>query len=694
MRGLRCIALVGLSWRVLAAAQGSEEQELAEVYGDQATLSIASGNAQTLLRAPAVATVITAQDILAMGAHDLDEVLERVPGLHVGRSSGSYPTLYLVRGIYSAYNPQTLVLQNGVPMTTLFVGNRGNGWGGLPVQHIARIEVMLSPGSALYGADAYAGVINIITKNAQDIAGTEAGLRLGSFGSREAWVQHGGSWGPVQLAAFLRRYSSDGPGSRIESDAQSFNDRTFGSAASLAPGRMNQSNESVDANLDLAVAHWRLRFNYKQRELGAAAGVSQALDPTGLYRTERLVSDLSWADTQLAPDLGAGFTLSAMHYAVTFPRPLQIYPAGVRFPTGVFPNGMFGAPETWERQWRWHGHLSYAGFKGHQLRIGLGLEDLDLYRTRELKNFGFAPNGLPIPLPEITDHTGTDPFMRPQRRRVAYAYVQDDWQISPDWALTLGLRADRFSDFGSTVNPRIALVWEAAYNLSLKFLHGRAFRAPTFNEQYSINNPVSRGNPDIQPETQRTTEAVLIWQPNRAAQLALSVFGYKMDDIIRATPNALAGTGTTYNNTGDQRGKGFELSGSWEPVNALRLQASYSYQRSRDEATGVDAGYAPHHHGYLLADWRLGSAWRLGAQVNHVAGRARPAGDARPPVADYTALDLSLRLALPGTGWTLAAQLHNALDADIREPSLAPGRIPNDLPMAPRSFSVEASYRF
>src|SRR5438105_2117588 len=169
---------------IAQAQQVSEEDELALIYGDKSSVSIATGSRQPLRRAPAVATVITAQDIAAMGATDLDEVLETVPGIHVGRSNQGYPPLYLIRGIYSEFNPQTLVLQNGLPMTTLFVGNRGNVSPGWPIDNIARIEIIRGPGSALYGADAFSGIINVITKTAADTPGTEPGFRSGSFKDR------------------------------------------------------------------------------------------------------------------------------------------------------------------------------------------------------------------------------------------------------------------------------------------------------------------------------------------------------------------------------------------------------------------------------------------------------------------------------------------------------------------------------
>ena len=166
------------------AQSNSDEEDLALIYGDKSTVNIATGSEQPLRRAPAVATVITAADIAAIGATDLDDVLETVPGLHVARSAVVYEPIYVMRGIFSSSNAQVLMLQNGVPLTTMYTGSRGNVWGGQSLENVARIEILRGPGSALYGADAYAGVINIVTKTASEIAGTQFGARAGSFNAR------------------------------------------------------------------------------------------------------------------------------------------------------------------------------------------------------------------------------------------------------------------------------------------------------------------------------------------------------------------------------------------------------------------------------------------------------------------------------------------------------------------------------
>lgn len=233
-----CIFLA-LAWSSGAAAQSGEEEYLMLAYGDRSTISIATGGQQPITRAPAVATVITARDIDAMGATDLDQALESVPGVHVSMLNIGLKSIYSFRGIFTGENPQVLMLVNGIPITNVFWGDRSQMWGGMPLENVARIEVIRGPGSALYGADAFSGVINVITKTAADIRGTEYGLRAGSFNSRDAWLQHGGKLGALDAAFYLRVGDTDGQKGIIQQDAQSALDALLGTRASLAPGPIN-----------------------------------------------------------------------------------------------------------------------------------------------------------------------------------------------------------------------------------------------------------------------------------------------------------------------------------------------------------------------------------------------------------------------------------------------------------------------
>ncbi|RZJ06616.1 MAG: TonB-dependent receptor [Rubrivivax sp.] len=681
----------------VALAQSSEEEELAQIYGDKTTVSIATGASQSLRRAPAVATVITAQDISMMGATDIDQVLATVPGIHVGRNNQGYNPLYIVRGIYSEFNAQTLVLYNGVPMTTMFIGNRGTIWAGMPVANIARIEVIRGPGSALYGADAYAGVINIVTKGPADLEGLELGMRAGSFASRDAWLQYGGALGPLAVAAYLRAGRTDGFKETVQADAQTGLDALFGTQASLAPGPVNTGNDSVDAHVEGNYGNLRMRAGYTLRDnVGTGAGAGGALDPVGKGRNQRWSASMSLSELELAPQLRLNLTGSYFQFVNEFTKPLQVFPPGAF--GGSFPQGMFGAPNTWEKQTRVAAVLGYSGWAGHQLRLGVGHDDLDMYRTQEFKNFTVIDSGpakgLPLPLPggQLVEFPVDKSFTTPQRRRVRYAYVQDEWSVAPDWTLTAGVRSDNYSDFGRTTNPRVALVWDASLDVTAKLLIGRAFRAPSFSEEYSINNPVIRGNPLLKPERISTVEAAFSWQLSAQTHLQANAFRYTMTDIIRAS--SIGGGTSEYTNLGRQRGHGVELELMIDVARNLRVASHYAYQRAVDDSTDHDAGYAPHQMAYVRADWHFDKGWALSGQVKRVAGRIRAAGDERPAVPDYTSADLTLRTSLRQSGWDLAVSVRNLFNADVREPSLPSTGIPYDLPMAGRAVDVQLLYRF
>ncbi|HAD08321.1 MAG TPA: TonB-dependent receptor, partial [Porticoccaceae bacterium] len=123
-------AHIAILFITMAASASSNESELAAYYGDEELVSIATGISQPLSKAPAVASVITAEDIKNIGATDLDNVLETVPGLHVATRAQGYAPIYIFRGVFSGTNPQVLMLINGSPRTNLYLGDRNQVWAG------------------------------------------------------------------------------------------------------------------------------------------------------------------------------------------------------------------------------------------------------------------------------------------------------------------------------------------------------------------------------------------------------------------------------------------------------------------------------------------------------------------------------------------------------------------------------------
>lgn len=695
LRLVTTIALLLTSIGTATAQPMAEEEDLALAYGEKDFVSIATGTRQSLRKAPSVATVITAEDIANLGLRTLEEAIETVPGVHVGRSDNHYYPQYSFRGIFSQYSPQVLVLENGIPRTSQFLGERGVGSIGYPLENVARIEVIRGPGSALYGADAYSGVINIVTKTAADIDGTQVGAGAGSSGTWASWLSHGGNLGPISIAGHLRIGATDGDNRTIHRDAQTGMDQLFGTSASHAPGSVNTGRDTIDGNLELGYGNFRWRVGYQRRDnMGTGAGVIGALDPNGESFAERATSDLVWEDPAVTNNLAVTVQASFFHYKEF--SELNIFPAGAF--GGAFAgvgDAMLGAPRKWERQGRYSTSATYTGFADHRIRFGLGHDELSIYKTRERKNFTFDPTGALIPV-ALHDSPDNDIFLLPHTRRLNYAYAQDEWSIARSWTLTAGARYDDYSDFGSTLNPRLALVWEADPDVTAKLMYGTAFRAPNFVEAYSTgSNPVEQGNPDLDPERIKTLEAAVSWQIRHDLAANLSVFRHELSSIIRPVTNIAPALGSTYQNTGKQRGSGGELEITWDASSSLRLSGHYAYQKNIDETTDHDAGFAPHHHLYTRADWRFVPGWQVNGQINYVADRQRAWGDTRPQLDDYISTDLTLRSVRSvrsKRSWDFSASVYNLFNADIREPSRAGSGITYDLPMPGRTYWLQARF--
>jgi iron complex outermembrane receptor protein len=354
---------------------------------------------------------------------------------------------------------------------------------------------------------------------------------------------------------------------------------------------------------------------------------------------------------------------------------------------------MIGNPYKWERHDRISASAFYTGFDQHRTLIGAGYVKKDLYKVFESKNFQpgvfpFAPIGSGS-IADITDVSDTAPFQQPHKRTTRFFFVQDEWNLTQDWTLTAGLRRDNYSDFGGTTNPRLAIVWDADYDLTAKLMYGTAFRAPSFVELYNINNPVLIGTPGLVPEKMKTGEAALTWQATARLQLGANIFRYQMSDIIQVV-------GTTFQNTGKQTGMGMELEAIWDATQDVRLAANFSHQRSVDEATQQDAGLAPHAHGYLRADWRASPEWAVNTQINAVGTRQRAPGDTRAALGGYNTVDLTLHSDKGIKAWDFAVSVRNLFNADAREPSpfgIPFISIPNDFPLAGRSFYLQAGFK-
>ena len=678
----------------ICLADEFDEEALLELYGDQEIISIATGIAQPISKAPAVATVITAKDIKEIGARDIDEVLESVPGLHVSNNPINYNSIYTFRGIYTGFNPQVLLLINSIPITNLFVGNRSQVWGGMPVEAVSRIEVIRGPGSAIYGADAFAGVINIITKDATEINGNEFGFRYGSFNTKEGWYLHGGHYGGFDVAVIAEFKTTDGHHEDIDSDFQNISDALTGSNASLAPGSTNNGRDNVDLRLDVRKNNWTFRSGLqRRRNVEVGFGVGSALDTNTEYESDRWNADLTYHNPDFSENLDVQAQIGFFNTSQKVDENTILFPPGSNLILsadpltflGPFPEGIIGNPEVWERHWRFNLTTLYTGFENHAIRFGTGYTTSEIYRVRESNNF--SPLGFGV----LTDVSDTPFVFLPERHRDnKYGFVQDVWSIANDWELTAGIRYDDYNDFGDTWNPRAALVWSARHDTTLKLLYGQAFRAPSFAEFRNQNNPVALGNDELDPEEIETFEFAIDYRPFEDLRFNTNVFYYEWDDIIRFVP-ASGGTFMA-ENIGEQEGFGFEFEVEWMPVRDFSIIANYAFQDSEDQDSNEDAGNAPHHQFYARANWEFLPNWHLTPAFNYVIDRDRPPGDTRSEIDDYHTFDLTLRSKAISSQWEFALGVKNLFNSSPEEPTDASLNISNDLPLERRSVFAELRF--
>jgi iron complex outermembrane receptor protein len=527
----------------------------------------------------------------------------------------------------------------------------------------------------VYGADAFAGVINIVTKTASDIDGVEVGSRLGRFDTRDVWALYGKKIGEFDVALIAEWGETDGHDEKVNSDAAT----VFGT--SLAPGPVNTEVSNLDVRLDISTGNWQFRAGLQNRDdVGLGAGIADALTPS-TYDSDRWNADLTYHNLN--------FTNWDIQAQVSYFDTSQESDELIIFPPGTFglPNGLISTPQIWERHHRYNVTTLFTGFNEHSIRTGLGFTRSEIYKIEEQKNLG-AGVAVPGVLTDVTDTPFS--FLPEEHRNNIFAFIQDVWQISNDWELTAGLRYDDYDDFGDTWNPRLALVWAARYDLTAKLIYGEAFRAPSFGELLNRNNPVNLGNSELNPEEIKTLELAFDYRPKDNLRLGLNLFGYEWDNIIRLVSSG-GGTNTAQN-AGQQEGYGFEFEFDWKLSRTFSLLGNYAYQNSEDQATNQDAGNAPENQFYVRTNWEFLPDWHITPQWNFVLDRKRPPGDPRDDIGDYNILDLTLRHTSFSGRWEVAVSGRNILDEHAFEP--ASTSIPNDLPLAGRAFWGELRFNY
>ncbi|NQZ89356.1 MAG: TonB-dependent receptor [Colwellia sp.] len=668
----------------------------------------ASGFEQKVALAPSNVTVITHQEWQAIGARNLSDVLVTVPGFHVSETPfDSNFQRFHIRGLSGKYSERIKLLIDGEPFEYLQAGGIINGFR-LPLTSFERVEVVKGPGSAIYGADAFAGIINLVSfKHRQSPA--LIGGRVGSFNSQDLFGRGDFELGASHFQWAFDYSQSDGDDGRIiTSDLQTVFDSIFGTSASHAPGPIDEHYQ-----LFTLLAKWQWNkfnidyFTWRNFDFGMGVGVAQALDQTGrsaaYFDQFKLQYDLSDLISGTLTGTYSHKTQKLSNYLTVFP-PGSVLPldsdGNVNFvePVGVtqFEDGFIGTPsQTGYTNTIRLTHLLKLN-EQHLLRWELGYEEQH-FEVTEQKNFGPGIlNGTEAVVnSQLTDVSGTPfAYLPTVDRDFYYLSLQDEWKISTDLQLTLGVRYDKYSDFGQTTNPRVGLIWQARDNFTIKLYGGSAFKSPAIVQLYAQNNPVITGNPSLAPETVNTLETGINFNYflNQDAVLSLDLFGYNAKDLIDTVFDEES-KGVTSKNIGEQKGRGGEFSVKWKPQQYISLYFSYSYLSAKNQLD-EDIADVPNKMANLAINWQINDNWRWYIGAKWIADRPRASADTREKLTNYTLADTKLERTNIISGLDGAIIINNLFDSNAKAPTFATDAITNDFPLPGRQLLFELSYRF
>ncbi len=646
-------------------------EEAGTIRLDQIVVT-ATGFEQNVKDAPASITVVPREELEKGSFRNLADALTSVQGVTV-TGVANEQDIY-IRGLPGSY---TLILVDGKRQSTRDARTNGNA--GFeqsfipPASAIERIEVVRGPMSSLYGSDAMGGVINIITRKVDD-----------------AWHGEVTIDGTVQNKS---RYGNSGQAS-------------FYVSGPLVPevaglqvwGRGMKRNEDKILN-----------GTQEQRD-GDITG-KLTITPNEDHDIE-----IEGGITRVRREGNVGNTIAEG------PKSADSYNHNDRKHWSVRHTGRWG-PTTSEfsLSQEWAERTSYSWDKARA-------DYVESLRSPEIRNT-VLDGKFTTPFEFYGDHTlvtGGQYFdakltdQNPGRRtgldetfgiRQWALFAEDEWWVTPDLALTGGLRMDDHEVYGSHFSPRAYAVWHATEQFTFKGGISTGFKAPeirTIAPGYAYTTGgagcdytgktcgVIIGDENLKAEKSTSYEAAVLWDNQDGLQLGATYFYTEFKDKISnrlilddnggyvywdEDPNYRLWKSFNIDNAVMQ---GVELTANWEATSDIRLRASYTYTHSRQKSgdyDGLPLTRTPEHSGNLRADWITPvdglTAWTAvnyhGSEINagaRVGSNGKPVYKNGKVVARkydaYTTFDI-------GTSYqfsehvTFNAALYNLFDKRIEE---------------------------
>lgn len=498
---------------------------------DLNVLSIASRRQESVWQAPAVARVLTREEIREKGIRTLSHALELEPGFHMAkREWGTQPYL---RGVPDS----VLFLYDTVPTGSDISKSLHPLDQELSLASVKRIEILRGPGSVLWGPDAFAGIVNVVPMTGKDLDGAETGILYGSPGNQRGFYVNAGH-DAGKWDAFLSVSGSQGE----RSDAGYNVLRFWGDGKTAVAPEARYGSKSAEDSRHVEISG---RFSF-----GGWFSLSGLLtDYRKNYTLTRSEADLSWQESRSA---ASGLIKAEAKKSLDQSSALRF----TGFYTWLNPEYQIIDRTLRQKERTAYGELIYdrSFLSGRGLFTG-GIS----YRNKGI-------DGAPVwdgYLPE---------YLGPENRNLLPGITQKDyhaglWSVFGqythkigDFDLWAGLRNDAHDDYGNHVSYNMGALWSPNPQWMTKLLYGVAYRTP-FARQL-----LEQANPDT--EEIQTLNLQVAWKPSRRISLSVCGFVSRVEKHVMEDPYA----GLSLPNRQDIRGVEFE--GRYSPVQSLELASS------------------------------------------------------------------------------------------------------------------------
>lgn len=486
---------------------------------DLYTVSIASRREEPLRRAPAAVTVITGEELKRF--RTLAEVLASVPGFFADRNEIKN-RIYL-RGTLDSF----LVMMDGVPFSNDTSTKDYPREMELSLDYLEKIEIVRGPGSALWGADAFSGIVNLVTKKGKDVQGTTLSSEVGTFNTQRYKLLSGYTKGDLDLLLSANYSASD--------DFEHNPPRLDIFSPTLHERKRDYFSEF----------YGKLRYKEILEISGRVSNYKNFFSTPRFHLNGEEYTPFSFIQATYNQEIGSSSNLLLNAYAEHFENLEE-------FDTFTLKN------KNW--QYGWEGKYDFNFIKSHFMTLGFSIRVNDGSSTKARIKF----IGTPI-----------DTVIRSFDTRLFSLYFQDKYKITDDLEFTAGVRYDNHSEYKRTISPRLGISWFFLDNFNLKLLYGRAFRTP------ALHLLVDAGS--LKPERIESYELELGYQYQEILSLNLNLFYNRLKDIIEEVSIARV------RNRGSDDVKGIEFSASYQPASSLSLYANAFYLFKNRRAFEVPA---------------------------------------------------------------------------------------------------------